>query len=323
MSASGSGAPWRGEAGATVPGRPLARGHALIERGRATLRDLSRGRLGLAFMLPAVALVGMVTLYPIVDAFITSTYDTFFLKRTRFIGLQHYVRFLADTAGRVHLWRTLTFVVSSVGLSLPLGLVLALVLNERFPLRTLFRTITILPWIVSQLVTALLFVWLLNSQYGPVNYLFREWFSVPIEFLGDPKIAMASLVLAGVWQSYPYPMLLILAALQTIPPEVNEAAIVDGATGWSKFSRITFPLIAHTVMVCLIMQNIHFFNMVTLPLVLTGGGPVGATDVVGLRVYRDAFINFKIGQASAIAMYMLLFNVVFSLFYIHILRRNP
>ena len=294
----------------------------MSNRTRSPLGHLSGTRLGLTFLLPALVVVGAVTIYPIIYVLFTSTYQTSYLNRIRFVGGANYLRLLSDPAAWVHFRRTATFVVESLGFSLPLGLVLALLLNGTFPLRALFRTIIILPWVVSQLVTALLFMWLLNSQYGPVDYFLELWSVGPVEFLGDPRIAMPSLVMAAVWQSYPYPMILILAALQTIPREVDEAALVDGATGWSKFCRVTFPLIKHTVMVCAIIQSIHFFNMVTLPLVLTGGGPIDATDVVGLRVYRDAFVHFKIGPSAAGAIYMLIFNLAFSLFYLRVLHRQ-
>jgi ABC-type sugar transport system permease subunit len=119
---------------------------------------------------------------------------------------------------------------------------------------------------------------------------------------------MPTLILTNVWRSFPYPMLLLLAALQTVPDEMHEAARVDGANAWQGFWRITLPLIRNTLLITIIMLSLHYFNMITLPFILTGGGPVGVTDVLSLRVYREAFSFYHMGLASAVAVYIFIFN---------------
>jgi len=126
-------------------------------------------------------------------------------------------------------------------IALPLGMILALMLNYDIRFRVVFRTLIIVPWIVSQIVTALLWGWLLNPQFGPVNYFVREWFGAPFDFLGQTSSAMPTLIMTNVWRSFPYPMLLLLAALQTVPEEFYEAAKVDGATAVQRFWKITLP----------------------------------------------------------------------------------
>jgi ABC-type sugar transport system permease subunit len=141
-----------------------------------------------------------------------------------------------------------------------------------------------------------------------------------VDLLGSPDTAMLGVVVANVWRTFPYAMILTLAALQTIPAELYEAAKIDGAGRWNLFRFVTFPMIQNTFLIATIILSIHYFNMIELPLVLTGGGPVNRTELLGLRVYREAFVLFKYGFGSAVAMLMFVVNIVVSLIYIRILR---
>lgn len=281
---------------------------------------LGRYRLPALFLGPAVLLVVAVNVVPLGYALLYSVYRTDFVRRVSFAGARHYLRFLASPEGQGSVLRTFEYVFGSLALALPFGLLIALLLNRVERGRTVFRTAIILPWVVSQIVTALTWGWLVNPQFGPVTYVVREQLGRPFEALGSPSGAMATLILANVWQSFPYPMLLILAALQTIPRDVIEAALVEGASRWDRLWRVRLPLIRNTILVATVMMTIHYFNMVTLPLILTGGGPAGATEVMSIRVYREAFQLFHVGYASAIAVYMFAFNILFSVLYIRILR---
>lgn len=304
----------------SIPRKGIAAGWGWRHTFVDAWREWSRNWLALLFLLPSTLLVVAVTFYPIVYAVQVSLYDTLYLKTTRFLGLRHYVRFLQDPAGWNNVIRSLVYTFGSLAIAIPFGLVLALLLNMPIRCRVLFRTLIIVPWIVSQIVTGLLWGWLLNPQFGPVNFFIREWFGAPFDFLGNAGSAMPTLILTNVWRSFPYPMLLLLAALQTVPDQLHEAAKVDGANVWQRFWKITLPLIRNTLLITIIMLSLHYFNMITLPFILTGGGPVGATDVLSLRVYREAFAFYHMGFASAVAVYIFIFNIVFSLLYIKILR---
>lgn len=267
-------------------------------------------------LLPAVALMVAVMVGPLIYSVVVSLYQTNYLKLGRFIGLANYLRFWHD--GSAFVRNMLVFVFGSLVIVLPLSMLLALCLNRGLRFTRLFRTVLLLPWAVSQVVTALVWVWLLDTDHSPLNWALTQLTGAPVNFLGAPAPAMIALVLASVWQSFGYPTLLNLAALQTVPGEVMEAARIDGCGRWRMFTAITLPLIKHSVLVAVLMMSIHYVNMVTIPLVLTGGGPAGATEVVSLAVYREAFEFNRYGYASAIAIYMLLFNVVFSLLYIRL-----
>lgn len=272
------------------------------------------------FMLPAVFLVVLVTFFPITQAINLSFHETTYLKWGAFTGLRQYQRFFADPLSRQNLLNSFVFAFGSLALSLPLALGLALLLNRPFPGRGVFRTILILPWVVSQLLTALLWRWINSPLIGPVAYLLGFVTGTRVDILGDPQTAMAGVIAANVWRTFPYAMILLLAALQTIPSELYEAARVDGAGRWSVFRYVTFPMIQNTFLIATIILSIHNFNLIELPLVLTGGGPVNVTELLGLRVYREAFVLFKFGFGSAVAMVMFVINIVMSLAYIRTLR---
>lgn len=291
-----------------------------VRKQRLFFPKPGKNSMALGFLLPAVIVVLLVTFLPIMSAIRISLYDTSYLERTDFVGLNHYRDYLRDSTGRQNILTSLLYVFGSLALALPFGVFLATLLHRNLKFRSLFRTLIILPWIVSQLITALLWSWLINPHYGPINHFIQLWFGPPIDFLIQPTTAMPTLILVNVWRSFPYPMLLTLAALQTIPDELLDAAKVDGASAWTRFWRITLPLIQNTLLITIIMLSLHYFNMVTLPLILTGGGPLGLTEVISLRVYREAFNFYHIGYGSAIAIYILLFNILFSLLYIKILR---
>jgi len=271
-------------------------------------------------MLPAVALVVCVTFLPILQAVSLSFRETTFLQAGRYIGLRHYQTLFADPLTRQNLLNSFVFTFGSLALSLPLALGLALLLHRPFPGRALFRTILILPWVVSQLLTALLWRWIDSPLLGPVAYVLGQLAGTRVDLLGDPGTAMTGVIVANVWRTFPYAMILTLAALQTIPEELYEAARIDGAGRWNLFRFVTFPVIQNTFLIATIILTIHNFNMIELPLVLTGGGPVNRTEVLGLRVYREAFTLFRFGFGSAIAMVMFVVNIAVSLVYIKILR---
>jgi ABC-type sugar transport system permease subunit len=271
-------------------------------------------------ILPAVLLVLLVTFLPVVQAFTLSFHDTKFLDQGPFIGFDNYFRFFQDPATAQNFANSFVFTFFSLVLCLPLSIGLALLLNRSFPGRAIFRTILILPWVVSQLLTALLWRFIESPPIGPIAYILGNLTDSRVDILGSVDTAMAGVIVANIWRTFPYAMILTLAALQTISPDLYEAAQIDGAKAWASFRFITLPLIKNTLLIVTITLSVNYFNSVELPLVLTGGGPVNSTEVLGLRVYREAFKLYHYGFGSAIAIIMFLINIIFSLFYIRALR---
>jgi multiple sugar transport system permease protein len=274
------------------------------------------------FLVPALAILLIVSVYPLAFAVQRSFYATHFTELGDFVGLQNYRRFFSVDHGWENVRHSLVFAAASLALTLPFGLVLALALNRPMPLRTAIRTVLILPWIVSQAIAGLLWSWLLNPDLGPVSDLSERLFNIHIAAFDDPGTAMAATVVANVWQSYGLPFVLMLAALQTIPEELYEAAALDGANRWARLRWITLPTLRPTLAIALIMLTLHNLNMVTMILVLTGGGPAGATETLSVRIFNEAFQFQNLGLASMMGVIIAALNLAFSVAYLRVLRQG-
>lgn len=287
----------------------------------APLGALRRQGLPYLLLLPSLALVTAVTVYAMIYAFEYSLYSASLLRKGEFVGLRNYWELVRDPSVRGNLYSTLLFLGGAIPLTIGFGLVLSLVLNQPLRFRSLIRTIVLLPWITSYLIAALLWKWLLNADYGPLPALLTSLGLPKIDFLGT-HLAMASLVLTTVWHSMAFAMVIMLAALQQVPDNLRWAAEIDGASRWMHFRRIVFPLIKPSVLVCMIVMSLHYLNIITLPLILTGGGPNRATELIGLRLFNEAFIFYNTGFASAIAILVLVMNVLLTALYMQVLSRR-
>lgn len=268
-------------------------------------------------VLPVVVLVLAVGVYPVSYAIQFSLSDSIVFSRTDYVGLANYQKLFSWSIAR-NVVASLTFVLGSTAIAVGAGLGLALVLNEKLALRTTVRTVIFIPWVVSEIAVALIWRWLANPDYGPVVYMLKAVGLPRLDFLGDAGLAMATLVLANVWRSVAFAMIILLAALQGIPDNVLRAAQVDGATGWRTFWSVKLPLLMPSIVVCVMLSSFSYFNIVTLPLVLTGGGPMDATEVLTLRMYQEGFNYFNVGFASAMTMLILAMNVVLTAAYLKV-----
>lgn len=282
----------------------------------------SRHAFSFGLLAPALLVALGVVFYPICHAIYISLHDTLFLNKTDFVGAKHYIQFFSQPQGLQNIKNSVVLVFGSLSLSMPIALGLALLLNQRIPFIATFRVLLVLPWVISQVITAMLWSWIVNPQYGLITVVTDALRLARVDVFGETATAMIGLILVDVWRTFPFAMLLILAALQTVPRDLLEAARMDGAGAWSSFRYVTFPRIRSTLLVATIQLSLSYFNHVDLPLVLTGGGPLGATEILSLRIYNEAFVYNKIGFGSAIAVIVFLTNVVLSLAYIRILRRN-
>ncbi len=274
-----------------------------------------------AFIAPAILLVFAVTGYGTYYAFEYSLYDATIAAKNSYVGLDNFRNIFADSASRGNIGVTLLYVAAGVPATVGLGLGLALLLNRRPKFDGLFRTLLIVPWVTSLVITALLWRFVLNGDLGPVTQLLEIAGLPPIQFL-DHNWAMLSLVVASAWNGYAFSMILLLASLQQIPETVRRAAQVDGISPWLSFRHITFPHLKPTLLIVTIMGSMHYLNMIELPLILTGGGPGRRTEILPLRLYREAFDYYDTGTASAMAVIVFGFNVVLTAAYIYSTRRQ-
>jgi ABC-type sugar transport system permease subunit len=299
------------------PPEPTA-GHHSESRKPSSMRA---ALLPYAFIAPAILLVLIVTGYGTYYAFEYSLYEATIAAKTTFVGLANFRDIFADPASRGNIGVTFLYIVAGVPSTVALGLGLALLLNRKPRFVGLFRTLLIVPWITSLVITALLWRFVLNGDLGPVSRVLEAFGLPPVQFL-DQHWAMLSLVVASAWNGYAFSMILLLASLQQIPESVRRAAQVDGISPWLSFRHITLPHLKPTLLIVTIMGSMHFLNMIELPLILTGGGPGRRTEILPLRLYREAFDYYNTGSASAMAVIVFGFNVVLTVLYIFAARRQ-
>jgi len=280
-----------------------------------------RRKAGLAFVAPAALFLAAIIVFPLGHAFWTSLHRVRGLNAT-FIGLGNYAR-LADDATFWHsLGVSFAFTASAVALHLSIGLALALVVNELRTARTALRIVFLTPWMVAPAVGATIWLWLLEPQFGVVNYLLRAAGAIaaPVAWLGEPGTALASVVAVDVWRGVPFVMLLMLAGLQTIPIDQYEAASIDGAGGWTRFRFVTWPNLRYLVIVATTLDVINTIRHYDIIGVMTGGGPAGGTEVLPALIYNTAFRGNRLGEAAAIGIALLGIVLVLAIVYVRTAR---
>jgi ABC-type sugar transport system permease subunit len=280
-----------------------------------------RRKAGLAFVAPAALFLAAIIVFPLGHAFWTSLHRVRGLNAT-FIGLRNYAR-LADDATFWHsLGVSFAFTASAVALHLSIGLALALVVNELRTARTALRIVFLTPWMVAPAVGATIWLWLLEPQFGVVNYLLRAAGAItaPVAWLGEPATALASVIAVDVWRGVPFVMLLMLAGLQTIPVDQYEAASIDGAGAWMRFRFVTWPNLRYLVIVATTLDVINTIRHYDIIGVMTGGGPAGGTEVLPALIYNTAFRGNRLGEAAAIGIALLGIVLVLAVVYVRTAR---
>jgi multiple sugar transport system permease protein len=280
-----------------------------------------RRRAGYAFVAPVALFLAAVIVFPLVHAFWTSLYRVRGLNAT-FVGVDNYARIFGDTPFWHSLGVSAAFTGSAVVLHLVLGLGLALVVNELRVGRTALRIVFLTPWMVAPAVGATIWLWLLEPQFGVVNYLLRAagLIVAPVAWLGEPATAFAAVVAVDVWRGVPFVMLLMLAGLQTIPAEQYEAASMDGAGAWQRFRFVTWPNLRYLVVVASTLDIVNTIRHYDIIGVMTAGGPAGATEVLPVLLYNTAFRGNRFGEAAAIGVLLLAIVLAFSLVHIRVTR---
>jgi len=285
------------------------------------VRGLSDRRLAWAFVAPALAVLALVALFPLGWAAWESLHRHDlrmpWLGRP-FVGLENYADIAADIRFRAALGHTVFFTAASVALEILLGLVLALAMDRTFRGRGFVRAALLLPWALPTVVAALLWRFLFDSQAGIVNSILNE----PLVWFVHPFAAWVPVVLADVWKTTPFVALLLLAGLQGIPRDLYESAAVDGVGPWTRFRRVTLPLLRPAILVALIFRTLDAFRVFDLIYVLTGGGPGTATEPIALYTFNTLFQNLRFGYGAALSVVVFLVTFGLALLYIRLLRRQ-
>ncbi len=216
----------------------------------------------------------------------------------------NYQRVLSDPMTWHSLWVSLTYIVASSAIAFAIGLLTALVLNERFPAQRLFRTLLLLPWAVPGITATVAFLWMLQPSFGVINFMLRlvGLAQEDINWFGDTRLALAAVVFPTVWKTYPFFTIMLLAALQTISRDMYEAASIDGANGWASFRFITWPSIRRYAIVALVFNAMYVFREFDFIYASTKGGPLSATTTVSIHIYNVAFESFDMASAATLGV---------------------
>ncbi len=261
-------------------------------------------------LLPTVVVVMLSCFIPVVQ----SIYMSFFKYILSSVGQYFWNNFqnYREIFTEGELWPaiavTLEYVFVVVILQLVLGMLLALILNRDIFGRKIMRSLILIPWIYPTVITALLWSWLFHSQYGVLNYILVSFHILekPISWLGSVDLALPSIIVTSIWKQLPLMIIMLLAGLQSIPIEMYEAAVIDGAKKFQVFRHITIPFLRNVIRTTVLMSIIMNFKQFPLFWIMTGGGPVNATSTLAIYSYRNAFVNLNFGKGAAVAAIWLL-----------------
>jgi len=296
-----------------------------MKRRNKSLRDEEK-KVGYLLNIPALVIISLTVIYPIIYSFFISLHY-WNLKRPhlmRFIGFKNYVSFFSQPSFWQTMKTTIIFVSGTVVLVIVLGLLVAIVLNEKFRGRGLIRALILIPWAIPEVASGIIWKWMLDPSYGVINAILKNLGMIDhyVAFLSYPMTAMISVILANVWKQLPLTAILLLAGLQTIPIELYEVARVDGANIFQRFTKITLPLLKSSLLVVIIFETMFAFRTFDLIYVLTAGGPANATRVIGWFIYIITFRFLDFGRGSALGYILAIILLGLAFLYLKVLSHR-
>jgi multiple sugar transport system permease protein len=280
------------------------------------------------FVAPALLFMLVTMVYPIIDNVRMSIYDvnvsTFLSNTAPFVGLDNYTRVITDPAFQKAAVTTVIFTIGSLFFQFVIGFGLALLFNKSFPGNGLLRALLLLGWMLPSVVSGSIFRWSFDGGMGVINYLLQTIgvLHQPIYWLNDPNTALLATIFANIWVGIPFNMILLLPGLQSIPQSFYEAAAIDGANGRQSFRHVTLPLMRPVILSVLLLGIIYTFKAFDIVYVMTGGGPVDATTLLTIYVYKLSFSFFRFGDGSAAAILLLLFLSIVAVGYLWLSQRE-
>ena len=279
-----------------------------------------------AYILPALAVMLLVIGYPIYDTIYLSFFATppqMAMSRKTFVGIDNYTRILGSDAFLSVTWNTFLWTFFSTIISFVLGFCAALALNREFVGRGLLRGILLVPYVVSAVAAAYVWRWLYHSDFGAIGALSVALgvTDQPITFLDNANSVLPSLIVVNIWKEFPFAMIMVLAGLQTVPDQLLRAARVDGAGHWHAFWHVTFPHLRSVSTITVLLLVVTSINSFTIPWIMTGGGPAGASHIWITAIYEMAFGRLRFGPAAAYSVILFIILMSLGYFYVRALAR--
>jgi multiple sugar transport system permease protein len=277
-------------------------------------------------LLPALLFTVFVLVYPLFQNLVNSFRDVSLIRGSGdWTGLTNYLKVFEDSAFWLSFKNTIVYAALGTFLSLLIGLGFALLLNMKIGrINNVMAFLYTIPWVISPVVAGFAWKWLLNDNFGIINYwlVSAGIINEGITWLGDPATALLCVIVARVWQFYPFAMVMFLAGLQTIPQEQYEAASVDGASVFSKFYHITLPNLRPVSAVLLLLGVIWSFNDFNMVFVMTRGGPINSSMVLPVLVREFSFVHFDLGKGSALSIMIFAMLISLSFLYLKVISRR-
>ncbi len=297
-------------------------------RSRAGLAHrVWRHRADYLYVAPAIGVMLLVIAYPIYDTIYLSFFNTppdLAMEDKIYVGLGNYQRILGMDSFHDATWNTLVWTVFSTLFAFVLGFGAALALNRPFAGRGLMRGILMIPYVISAVAASYIWRWLYHSDFGVIGAISVAigLTAQPINFLDNTQFVMPSLIAVNVWKEFPFAMIMMLAGLQTVPDQLLRAARVDGAGTWHSFWHITLPHLKGVTLVTVLLLLVANLNSFTIPYIMTGGGPAGASEIWITHIYQLAFGRIRFGLASAYSVILFIVMMGMGYFYVRALTRG-
>ena len=286
---------------------------------------LTPQKTGIILIAPAVLLICSLLVYPVLYGVWLSLFKKHsFFPEQRFVGLANYIYLMKNSEFWMSVWYGAVYSVSTIVLQIVVGVIAALIVNEAFKGRNFVRGIILFPYVIPTVVAIILWKWLLNDQFGLVNYLLLAVGIIenPISWMGMDHI-MTSLILISVWEFFPFVVLSVLARMQTIPPVLYQAAKVDGAGPFRRFIHVTLPQLRNVLFVVILLRSIWMFTKFdTVWLLTQGGGAEKYIRTLPVYAYMRTFMYYQAGLGSALAVIMFIILIVSTTIYFKMFRRE-
>lgn len=296
-------------------------------RRPSLLRSIMRHRADYLYVAPAIGVMLLVIAYPIYFTIYLSFFSTppnLALEDKIYTGLGNYATVLAADSVHEATWNTMIWTVFSTLFAFVLGFTAALALNRAFVGRGLLRGLLLIPYVISAVAVSYVWRWILHSDFGAIGALSVALGLTdhPINFLDNTKTVLPSLILVNVWKEFPFAMIMMLAGLQTVPEPLLRAARVDGAGTWQRFWHITVPHVGNVTLVTVLLLTVSNLNSFTIPYIMTGGGPAGASEIWITHIYQIAFGRIRFGLASAYSVIVFAVMMLLGILYVRALTRG-
>nr|WP_083580673.1 sugar ABC transporter permease [Parolsenella massiliensis] len=290
---------------------------------RLNAKKVLRALRPYAAIAPSIVILAAFWIYPIFEMGGLSLCEWNLVNPEKvFVGLQNYVTLFQDAQFRQTLVSTLIYMVFTVGLSVVLGMLCALHLKRASRRNRFLQAVIFSPYVISLASISLLWLWIMNRDYGLLNQILSVFGVSPVDWLGDARVALASLIAISVWKSVGYDALILTSALQSVPENLYEAAELDHAKPWATFWKITLPIVSPTLFFLVIVEVISSLKVFETIQIMTQGGPQNATNTIVFSLYQYAFKFYKVGYAAAIGMVLLVLVAIFAVIYFKVLEKR-